>query len=339
MSQKNSMVNSGIPLYVNPGKDLSAKRDVDLDSWYVNCNFECEGKQLGFEWHQMTINSGPMGMFVNVEFLLMEATEKTWLDYAVTMPLSETCGASEKECYVYSPIGALRGDHKAFTLQLTTEHGKVDIVIRPGENALLNGATGLLRLLGTDSYQYSFPNAEVDGTITIKGKEYRVKNTTVWFDRQWGIFANRRDQLVESTVKEGKQIESMVSWLWIGMTLNSEASEAISLWDAYAFSKRNAFATILMKNGNLVNAVADITYDKIWKSSRSGYQYPGEIHIAIPTVDLDITVTSLLDEPEFVRGEGKASGCQSLCAVKGSYKGNPINRDVIVEMIGNLCGE
>ncbi len=110
-------------------------------------------------------------------------------------------------------------------------------------------------------------------------------------------------------------------------------------WDIYTQGKRNAFGAVLTKNGTQVNVVADVTRDRNWRSSRSGNQYPGQVHIAIPTIDLDIALTALSDEPKSVRRGGEGTGCQSLCTVRGSYKGTPFNRHVIVEMTGSLCGE
>jgi hypothetical protein len=42
-------------------------------------------------------------------------------------------------------------------------------------------------------------------------------------------------------------------------------------------------------------------------------------------------------EPEFVH-KGAATGCQSLCDVKGLYNGSPIDTQIVLEIIGNLCG-
>jgi len=81
MSKKNSMKNSGVPLFVNYKEDLSAKPEATADSWYIICNFESEGKQIGFEWHQMFMGSGTIQVN-NTEFLLMEGTEKIWIDNA-----------------------------------------------------------------------------------------------------------------------------------------------------------------------------------------------------------------------------------------------------------------
>lgn len=333
MSKKNLMKNSGIPLFVNYQEDLSAKPKATADSWYIICNFESEGKQIGFEWHQMFMGSGTIQVN-NTEFLLMEGTEKVWIDNAKTGPTSSFHGASDKELNVYSEFGSLHGDYQKMTLKLAVENGNVDVVLRPRKNNILyNGTTGLLALLGTNSYQFSFPNMDIEGTVTIKGKEYKVDHATAWFDRQWG-FGSAEGLLAKSSDKSLKP-----AWLWLGMTLNEDASGAISLWDTYSGGKRNAFATILNRNGTQVNVNADITYDHIWTSSRTGNQYPASIHISIPTENLDITLTALLDEPEFAHNGSMTQGCQSLCKVQGSYKGLPINRHVILEMIGDLCGE
>jgi predicted secreted hydrolase len=329
MSKKNLMVNSGVPLHVNYKEDLTAKRNSAVDSWYIVCNFEYEGMQAGFEWHQMEVRIGEARL-TNTEFLLMDGTQKIWCDNGQTGLVSESHGSSDKELNIFSEFGALRGDCEKMSLKLESQRGKVDVALRPRGDVLYNGATGLLRILGTGSYQYSFPNMDAEGTVIIDGKKYIVSNATAWFDRQWTF--DKTEGLIEKD--KAKQ-----TWLWLGMTLNDDASGAISLWDTYSNNCRNAFATILNKNGTQINAVADITYDNIWTSSRTGSRYPGKIHISLPTEELDITLTALLDEPEFVHNEGVTFGCQSLCSVMGSYKGNPVNRHVIVEIIGNLLGE
>jgi len=51
---------------------------------------------------------------------------------------------------------------------------------------------------------------------------------------------------------------------------------------------------------------------------------------------MEVTLTALLDEPEFSH-KGAATGCQSLCAVSGSYKGSPVDTMIVLEMIGNVC--
>lgn len=331
--RKNAMPNKGIPLYVDYRRDLSAKPKSSIDSWYVISDFECEGQQLGFMWHQQLVNAGPSGRIITAEFLLMNGTENIWVNNAVTELVSEKSGADAEKMHVYSSLGELSGDYNQMTLKLEVAEGKLDVRLTPKKEVLYNGTTGLLDFMGTDSLQFSFPNMDIQGTFTIRGKEYRIKNTTAWLDRQW---SHRMD--IESLAPQTPGTVP-TAWLWLGMTLNDDRSGAISLWDNYSKDGRYAFATVLNKNGTQVNVKADVTYDKIWTSSKTGKHYPGVVTISIPSEDLNLKLASLIDEPEFVREEVDIVGCQSLCTVTGSYQGVPIDRHVVLEMIGDLCGE
>jgi predicted secreted hydrolase len=172
---------------------------------------------------------------------------------------------------------------------------------------------------------------DVEGTVAIDGKEYKVKNATAWFDRQW---AGAPDA-------DGDPMKIMSSsWLWLGMPLNEDLSAAISLWDLYVDGGRNACATILNKNGTQINVPASISYDDIWTSKNSGNKYPKKVNVAIPEEKLDFTLESLITNSDFVHSDGNgASGCQVLCKARGTYQGKAFNRNVIVEMIGDLCGK
>lgn len=44
---KNDTVNSGVPLFVDTKTDLTARPNAAIDSWYVNCAFEVDGKNWG----------------------------------------------------------------------------------------------------------------------------------------------------------------------------------------------------------------------------------------------------------------------------------------------------
>lgn len=332
--RKNFLPNNGVPLSVDYKKDLPAKPETAFDSWYVISNFECDGEELGFEWHHQTINAGPMGALNTAEFLLMNGTENICFHNALTEPISEKNGADFNKMRVYSSWGEFSGDHNKMILKLEAEDGKLDVVLTPKKEVLYNGTTGLLDFVGADSHQFSFPNMEIEGTLTIRGKEYTIKNTTAWFDRQWGYTLSNKE-----SVMEAKPGVVQLSWLWLGMTLNDDNSEAISLWDAYGANGKNAFATILKKDGTQINVLVDITYDEIWNSKKSGRNYPRVVNIDIPSEDINLRLVSMIDDPEFVRNGTGICGCQNLCDVTGSYKGNPIARKVVLEMIGDICGE
>lgn len=332
--KRNLMPNKGLPLSVNYLTDLPAKANSSFDSWYVICNFECQGKQLGFEWHHQTLNAGPAGLVVTAEFLMLNGTDNICIHNAMTEPVSAVNGSDQEKMRVFSTWGELAGDHTKMTLRLNVDEGELDIVLTPKKEVLFNGTTGLLHFIASDSHQFSFPNMDIEGTLTIQGKAYPIKNTTAWFDRQWGF---------EMSMTEGVApfMPGMFqdAWLWLGLTLNKDNSEAISLWDAYQEDGRHAFATFLKKDGAQVNAIADVTYEQVWTSSNSGKSYPRVINISVPTEDFYVKLVSMISDPEFVRTDVNICGCQTLCEVTGSYQGEPIARNVVLELINDVCGE
>lgn len=63
-------------------------------------------------------------------------------------------------------------------LKLSVGSEAVDVVLRPTEQVLCNGTTGLLHFGTNDSYQYAFPNMEITGTLTVEGVPYEITGAT-----------------------------------------------------------------------------------------------------------------------------------------------------------------
>lgn len=332
---KNDRKNLGLPMYVDYKKDLALKPGVS--SWYVISNFEADGQQLGFMWHeQLFPGADHKTMLATAEFLLMDGSTNTWIDNEVSEPVSKRIGADSDKLHVFSPLGTLCGNHEKMTLKLTAEKGSLDVVLKPRKHVLYNGTTGRLNFAGMDNFQYAFPNMDIEGVFTLEGKSYPITNATAWFDRQisYGLDQSAFVKPDNPTLKFAPP-----SWLWLGMSLGKDNNEAISLWDAYIADERHGFATVLNADGTLMNVTADVTYDNIWTSSRTGNHYPGVVNISVPTSSLNLKLTAMIDEPEFVHKNVNIEGCQSLCKVTGSYKGEKIDRYVILEMVGDICGE
>ena len=125
----------------------------------------------------------------------------------------------------------------------------------------------------------------------------------------------------------------------LGMTLNERNTEAISLWDVYLAEGKHTFATLIRENGLQYNIPAKVTYEDVWTSKRSGNSYPKVVNIEIPEEELELKLVSMVDDPEFVRDKMGLCGCQNLCSVTGSYHGDRVKRDVVLELINNVCGE
>jgi predicted secreted hydrolase len=318
----------GTPLYVDTTKDLVSHTDTFIESWYVNAAFESRGKVVGFEWHQ-----GLTAMGSTTEFLVMNGTDDIWRPYAAAEPASATVGASTTELSVYSSVGSLSGDRSEMRLKAQNGNNAVDVVMRPQATELYNGTTGLLPFLGTDTYEYAFPNMVTTGTVTIDGEVFPVDTDAVWFDRQWGTAAG----LTPEDLMRNAAVVNEAHWTWLGLGFGDGNRQAISFWDVMGAEARWTFLTYLREDGLQINAEAQVEYDKVWTSSDTGQQYPGRVRITAPKLDLDIVLTALLSKPEFVYPQGQGhSGGQSLCHVVGHMGSTPIDSHVLLEMIGGI---
>lgn len=330
---KNEMKNLGFPLSVDVKRDMPAIGKGVFDSWYVISNFEADGQKFAFEWHQQIVKLGVLGRIVAAEFVITNATKDICKHNALSVREGAKAGASCDKLHVWSAWGGLDGDEKQMRLKVQCQTEGMDVVLTPTEQVLYNGTTGLIHFGSNDSYQFSFPIMKIEGTFTFEGKTYEIKNTTAWFDRQWGYHLSSK----ESVVKLGNKFQP--SWLWLGMSLNEENTEVVSLWDAYVINGHFGFATFLHEDGSQNNAVAEVTYEELYTSKRSGNRYPRIIHIKVPQEELELKLVSLVSDPEFYHEQMKSAGCQVLCRITGTYKGQPIEKDNVVELVNNVCGD
>lgn len=328
--KKNLLPNNGVPMFAFPAQDLPGKGVIMMDSFYFNATFKAAGKQMGVQWHQQT-NVTPMGPCVMAEFAISDATEHTYSPHAVVVPYGEAAGAAEDKFYVFSPLGVVEGDETQMTAKLSEGDCAMDLTFKINPQVIYNGSMGMIRFLGTDSYEFGYPNMDINGVVTYKGKEYKIENEKAWFDRQWSFEPNGIESIVPMPGM------ALLSWMWIGMNLTEDGSESVSLWDAYGAKGKNCFATIVTADGTNRNYLMDVEYDNLWVSEKTGNTYPKTTKISIPDADLFFTCTSLIDDPE--SASDFVSGCQDVVKVIGTYKGQPIERIVGQEIVSNLCGE
>lgn len=328
--RKNLLPNNGLPMFAHPETDLFAHENPMMDSWYVNAGLEIDGEILGIQWHQQSQQT-PMGEFCMAEFAISNGKTHEYFPYGSMVPVSEVAGADKDKLNVFSPLGVLSGDSNEMELHIASEDVKLDITLKNNGQILYNGTMGMIMFLGTDSYQFSYPNLDMNGTLVIGDKEYKIENQKAWFDRQWSFTPIPGESVIPIP---GNKV---LSWMWIGMNLTEDGTESVSLWDAYGKNGKNAFATICYEDGKNVNYLMDVEYDDIWKSEKSGKYYPRTLRVNIPEAELSFTTESLIEDPESVHE--MISGCQDLVRIRGTYRRKQIERVIGLEIVGDLCGE
>jgi Lipocalin-like domain/CrtC N-terminal lipocalin domain len=321
--------NLGIPLFVDTAGDLVAKPGALLDSWYVNCLFQHGDKILGFEWHQ-----GILGGLSMTEFVLVQTGPDKWRPHTCSESVSEAVCASATECRVTSGFGTFSGDRSRFSLELATGNHAVSVVLIPQPEELYNGTTGVLPLMGADSYEFGFPNMTVHGSMTIDGEVFAIDGARAWFDRQWGA----TDGAAALPTEAFAGMFAQNAWAWIGLTFGEGDREAISFWNNHLPNgDAQTFLTLLRADGVQMNVPAEVVYDSVWTSADTGNRYPARAHVTAPAIDVDLRLEALMEGTEFTYAKGAGnSGCQVPCMVRGRIGSTEIDKPVFFEMIGSV---
>lgn len=332
--KRSEMPNAGLPMFIDPEKNMAAMPENFLDSWYVNATVILDGRPVGIQYHQQN-QATPFGLMCNSEFAIMDGGDKSYNPYAVMVPVDEANGASSECLNVCSSWGALTGNNKVMSLKLASDECSLDITLENKGDLLINGTMGMLRFIGTDSYQFAYPNLIMNGSLTIRGKKYDLVNEHAWFDRQWGIPGTEISG--ESVLRLPDVLQ--VSWVWFGLPLTPEYDEFMSFWDAVDGRGRHTFATVRTKDGKQINVLCDAVYSETWTGSmcEPGNTYPKKTRVICEEIGLDITLDNMIDNPE--SGNPMICGCQDLVHVTGTYKGSTVDTYTVLEIVNNVCGE
>lgn len=209
-------------------------------------------------------------------------------------------------------------------MRLTAAEGGVgiDLTLRPGKPAVLQGDRGLSRKSaerGNASYYYSLTRMPAAGTVRLGNESFAVTGLA-WMDREWSTSSLGADQ---------------VGWDWFALQL-SDGREVM----LYRLRRRNGTADPA-SSGTLIGPRGESRHLQLsdfeladldrWESPRSGARYPSRWRIRIPADGLDLEVRPALADQElevsFLYWEGAVD-------VTGTHQGRPVTGRGYVEMTG-----
>lgn len=166
---------------------------------------------------------------------------------------------------------------REFTLELTLE---------PTQPPLLQGERGYSRkgpLAPQASYYYSQPQLKVAGALTRHGKR-EIVNGTAWLDHEWS----------SATLDE-----QAVGWNWVGINFDDGSALMAFQIRNKAGSKFWAGGTLRRSDGSIVTlpgSAVNFSPRRLWRSPRTGTEYPVAMHIQAGNLTLDLA--PLMDDQE-----------------------------------------
>lgn len=180
--------------------------------------------------------------------------------------------------------------------------------------------TSTVQSLAEDNYYFSFTRLAASGTITIDGTAYEVSGTT-WMDHEYGNFGSGGDGHIRWLLSD-IQLDNgytLTNPGLIGPGYKPEIGVAV-----------DAQTTIQDPDGAIYFVAATLTpVGELWTSPRTGQTYAQQFRIDIPSFDASLTVTTRVQDQEFI--VPGAPVYEGTADVEGRFLGKQVGGDAWME--------
>lgn len=188
------------------------------------------------------------------------------------------------------------------------------VVLHDGDGIVSLGASG-------DSYYYSRTRMAVTGVLEDHGKRLPVTGQA-WMDHQWGNFIS---------VAGG-------GWDWYSVQLEDGADLTVSVVRDLEGREVLRHGTYVEPDGGTLHLPADavaVRTEGTWTSPTTGITYPMRHKIQLPSQELDLLVTPVLENQELdTRESTGVPYWEGAMDVVGARDGKPVRGQGYVELTG-----
>ena len=198
----------------------------------------------------------------------------------------------------------------------------LELVLRARKPPAVHGENGVSvksQGAGYASHYYSMTRLEAAGTINGQRATGQV-----WMDHEFG----------SAVLRENQQ-----GWDWFSIQLDNDSELMLYV------IRRTDGTPDLTSSGSLIASdgrVIHIRRDQLritplakWKSPKSGATYPMRWRVEVPSFDVALDVTPLMNAQELVtKGSTRVTYWEGACDVSGTFGGVGVRGDAYVEMTG-----
>lgn len=319
-------------------RDLAAHKNVQTEWWYYTGHFKTEsGEQFGFElvfFKRRTdldkFSLVPLRLFGNpiyfAHFALTDYKNKKFR-YAHRKSANgffdPPASVSEKHFHLRLGDWSLREAGNEHILRATIGSATTfEATLKPSKKAILNGRAGdgvSYKDKGQASRYFSYTRMAMEGDLVSNGETEHFTGAA-WMDREFGTWT---------------PTENQKGWDWFSIQFDNNC-------ELMCYQIRNGAGGVSdFSSGNFVDEHGNATYlareDFIiepfgyWKSPRTNAVYPSGWRLKVPKVDLDLTITPVLENQELdTRGTTMIIYWEGACAVQGNHS----DGRAYVELVG-----
>ena len=311
---------------------LHYKEDFRIQWWYFTGHlFDQTGREFGYELTFFIVNVqkkeyvsqfGVNTVYIS-HFALTDTSGKTFhfSDNADSGAYG-FAGAKDDRLNVWIDKNVLEGTIGKMHVKASDEYKSIDLVLAPAKPFILNGENGYLRKSEESpliaSLYFSCPRLTTEGNIRIGARVFRVKGES-WFDREIASRGLSNNQ---------------AGWDWFSIQLDDKKEIMLYLCrNKDGTTDRYSSGTVIYPDGKYRHISRDdfsITVLAHYKSKKTGARYPSKWGITVPSENLTLTLTPLLEDQEVLayRSTGNYYW-EGTCKVHGSATGR-----AYVEMTG-----
>jgi predicted secreted hydrolase len=171
-------------------------------------------------------------------------------------------------------------------LKASEDEAGVDLELGRGRGLVLQGDSGLSSKggEGNASYYYSLPRMQARGTVRIGDRAVEVTGTA-WLDREWSTSLLRDDQ---------------VGWDWFALHLPD--GRDLMYFELRSNAQEPWTDGLVLDEGSTRHRIspgmASLEVLDRWSTPDGAGAYPSAWRLVVPSLDVDVTVRSLLADQE-----------------------------------------
>ncbi len=315
--------------------DLFAQAGAQTEWWYYTGHCKTRsGREFGFElvfFKRRTdrdkIGIVPMNILANpmyfAHFAMSDVTRQRFRYEHIRsfgLPLDLPVSMSETACDVKLGDWSLREVAGRHVLHATLEDGTVfDAILDPAKPVVLNGDNGITKKKDGASKHFSYTRMNVDGQVSDSDGIEQFTGSA-WMDREFGSW------------EQG-------NWDWFSIQFDDGTELMMyEFQDETGSFNGESTSTYVDANGKctyLNPREFEIKRLSTWVSPHTGAEYPSGWKVRVPSLDIDVTITPLIDDQELdTRGSTMIVYWEGACKVSGTKGGGGGSGRAYVELVG-----
>jgi len=321
-------------------RDLAAHSTVQTEWWYYTGHLtSAAGHELGFELVFFKRRTDldkfavvPLRLVGNpyyfAHFALTDKRSKSFR-YAhrksANGPLDLPASAAETHYYLNLGDWSIRKSGETHILRATLDDGTTfEASLTPEKNVVLNGLGGVsYKDEGQASRYFAYTRMALEADVKINGA---VEHFTglAWMDREFGTWT---------------PTENQKGWDWFSIQLdNGSELMCYQLRNSDGEPSPYSSGTFVDENGNITRLTSsdfEISPIGVWRSPRSGAEYPNVWQISVPSISLNLRVVPVVHDQELdTRGSTMIIYWEGACEVTGTAGNNSVSGNAYVELVG-----